>query len=212
MHTHIYVHGSFSFAGLKVHKTECALLSHSTWLRAGPWVYIDDSYQKVRPLFLRPSLVCMYKHMVCCVTRQTCLLCHTSDMSAVSQSRHVCHVTQQTCLLCHTADKSAASHSRHVCYVTQQTFLLCPTADLFAMSYSRHVCCVTQQTFLLCHTTDMSAVSHSRPADMSAVSHSRHVCCSVACTGSLPTSKVTQPTALSVPGPGRQDPEWTRVL
>ena len=46
------------------------------------------------------------------VLEQTCLLCHTADMSAASHSRHVCCVTQQTCLLCHAADMLAVSHSR----------------------------------------------------------------------------------------------------
>ena len=43
----------------------------------------DDSYQKARPLSLRPSLACMY-------TLTHSLLCLTADMSAVSHSRHVC--------------------------------------------------------------------------------------------------------------------------
>ena len=67
-----------------------------------------------------------------CVTQQTCPLCHTSDMSAVSR---------------HTADMSAVSHSRHVCVspstpvcgVTQQTCLLHDTASMFAASHSRCV-------------------------------------------------------------------------
>ena len=33
----------------------------------------------------------------------------TADMFAVSRSRRVCNVTQQTCLLCHTADMSVVS-------------------------------------------------------------------------------------------------------
>ena len=33
--------------------------------------------------------------------------------SAVKHSRHVCCLTHQTCLLCDTADISAVSHSRH---------------------------------------------------------------------------------------------------
>ena len=33
---------------------------------------------------------------------QTCLLCHTADMSVVSRSQHVCCVTQQTCHVSHT--------------------------------------------------------------------------------------------------------------
>ena len=41
--------------------------------------------------------------------QQTCLLCHTADMSAVCHSRHVCCATQQTRLLYHTADMSAVS-------------------------------------------------------------------------------------------------------
>ena len=53
------------------------------------------------------------------VTQQIYPLRHTEDVSAVvSRNRQVCCVTQQTCLLCHTADipchMSAVSHSRHV--------------------------------------------------------------------------------------------------
>ena len=47
---------------------------------------------------------------VCCVTQQTCLLCHTADMSAVSHGRHVCCATQQACLLSHTADTPLKSN------------------------------------------------------------------------------------------------------
>ena len=94
------------------------------------------------------SAVSHSKH-VCCFTQQTCLLCHTADISAFLRSRH--------CLLCRTADVSAVSHRRHVCCVKQQTCLLCDTADMSAASHSRHDCCVAQQ--------------------ISAVSHSRHVCC-----------------------------------
>ena len=74
-------------------------------------------------------------------------------MSAVSRSthsRHVCCVKKQTCLLCETMDMSAVCHSRHVCYVTQQTCLLCNTADMSAVRHSRHICCVTQQTCPSC--------------------------------------------------------------
>ena len=71
------------------------------------------------------------------------------------------HVTQQTCLLCHTADMSALSRSRHVCWVTQLTYLLCHAADVSAVSRSRHVCWVTQLTYLLCHAADMTSVSRS---------------------------------------------------
>ena len=149
------------------------------WTKSNSWVYIDDSYQKARPLSLRPSPACMYA-----LTHS--LLCLTADMSAVSHSRHVCCVTQRACLLCDTADI--------VCCVTQQTLsavshsrqcLLFHTADMSAVSHSRQC--------LLFHTADMSAVSHSRQcllcqtADMSAVSHSsmsaasnsRHVCCDI---------------------------------
>ena len=80
-----------------------------------------------------------------------------------SHSRHVFCVTQQTCLLCHTADMSAVSHSRHVCCDTQQTCLLCHTADMSAASRNRHVCCATQQTCLLRHTAEMSAASGPMP-------------------------------------------------
>ena len=78
-----------------------------------------------------------------------------------SQEGQLCCVTKQTCLLSHTADMSPVSHSRHVCRVAQQTCLLCHTADMSAVSHSRHACCVTQQTCLLYHTGDMSAVSHN---------------------------------------------------
>ena len=74
-----------------------------------------------------PSSALSHSRHACCVTQQTCLLCHAADMSAVSRSRHVCCVTRQTFLLCRTADTSAVPHSRHVCCVT-----------------SRHVCCVAQ--------------------------------------------------------------------
>ena len=37
-------------------------------------------------------------------TQQTRLLCHTTDMSSLSRSRHVCCVTHQTCLLCGTTE------------------------------------------------------------------------------------------------------------
>ena len=58
----------------------------------------------------------------CCVTKQTCLLCQTKDMTAVSQSRHVCLV-------------SVVSYSRHVCCVTHQACLLCQIANMSAMSH-----------------------------------------------------------------------------
>ena len=35
---------------------------------------------------------------------EACLLCRTADMSAVSHSRPVCCITQQTCLLCHLTE------------------------------------------------------------------------------------------------------------
>ena len=89
--------------------------------------------------------------IVCSVTQQTCQLCHTADVSAVSQSRRVCCVTQQTCLLCHTVNMSAVSRNRHVCHVTQQT-CLCDAADMSAVSHSRHVCCGNRLTCLLCDT------------------------------------------------------------
>ena len=44
-----------------------------------------------RGLPLHPSS----RHFPCSVTWQTCLLCHTADMSAVLHSKHVCCVTQQ---------------------------------------------------------------------------------------------------------------------
>ena len=109
----------------------------------------------------RPWLHLSHFRHVCCLPRQTCLLCDTGDMSAVSHSRHVFCVTQQACLLCHAAGMSAVSHGRHFCCVTQQA---CPAvlhSRHVCRVHSRHVCCVTQQTCLLCYTADMSAVSHS---------------------------------------------------
>ena len=90
--------------------------------------------------------------LVCCVTQQTCLLCHTEGMSAVSHMsavghvRHACCGTRQTCLLCRTADMSAVSRNRHDCCLTQR----------------RHVFCAMQQTCPPCHAVDMSAASHSK--------------------------------------------------
>ena len=85
-----------------------------------------------------------------CVTQQTCLLCHTANMSAVSHSM-TCLLyqaaTQQSCLLCRTADMSVVSRSN--------------TAVMSDESESRHVCCVAQQVCLLCPTAGISAVSHS---------------------------------------------------
>ena len=51
----------------------------------------------------------VYAHVL---AQQTCMLCHTADVSTVSHSRHVCCATQQTCLPCHQADMSAVSRSR----------------------------------------------------------------------------------------------------
>ena len=76
-----------------------------------------------------------------------------------------CRVTLQTCLLCHTADMSAASHRRHIYCVTQQTCLLCRTAEMSAVSRNGHVCCVsrgmdfqssfwTPSAFTLCFRND----------------------------------------------------------
>ena len=56
--------------------------------------------------------------------QQTCLLCDTADMFAV---------THQTCRLYDTADMSAVRHSRHVCCATHQTCLLCDAADMSAV-------------------------------------------------------------------------------
>ena len=53
------------------------------------------------------SAVWQSRH-VCCVTQQTCLLCR--------RARHVCCVAEQACPLCDTSDMSAVSQSRHVCY------------------------------------------------------------------------------------------------
>ena len=60
------------------------------------------------------------------ITSYSFQLCDTADRSALWYSKHVCCVIQQTCLLCHTADMSAVRHSR----VTQQTCLLCDRADM----------------------------------------------------------------------------------
>ena len=84
--------------------------------------------------------------MACCVSQQTCLLCHTADMSDVS-------LIVQTRLLVHTADMSGGSRSRHVCGVVQQNVccvarqinLPCDTADMPAVWRNRHVCFVAQQ-------------------------------------------------------------------
>ena len=109
------------------------------------------------------------------VMQQTCLLCHTADMSAVSHSRHVCCVTQQTCLLCHTADMSAVSHSRHVCCVTQQTCLLCHTADMLSCrirNLQRTLMSVYVNTFL--HICLYRHVSHSKLVCLAAHHACRH--------------------------------------
>ena len=47
---------------------------------------------------------------------------------------YVCRVKQQTCLLCHTANMFALSHSKYVCCVTQQTRLRCHTSDMSFVS------------------------------------------------------------------------------
>ena len=74
---------------------------------------------------LSDSFFCFF-----CVTQQTCLLCHTADMSAVTHSRHVCCVTPQTCLLCHMADMSSAV-SRSWMFLKVITFFRLPrTAKL----------------------------------------------------------------------------------
>ena len=54
------------------------------------------------------------------------LLLETTDMSAV---------TQQTYLLCHATDMPAVSHSdsKHVCFVTQPKYLQCDAADMPAV-------------------------------------------------------------------------------
>ena len=119
--------------------------------------------QKGKRIMQACTHACMHARMHACMhvlcrhvsgaTRQTCLLCHTTDVSAVPHSKHVCCVTQQRCLLCRTADMSAVSHSRHV--------LRCHAADISSVSRSRHVCCVAQETCLLCHTADMHACMHA---------------------------------------------------
>ena len=135
------------------------------------------------------------------VALRWCLLCHTANVSGVPHSRHVCCVTWQTWRLCHSANMSDVSQADlSALSYTQQTCLLFRAANMFAVSRTRYICCATQQAFRPCytadisdvpHTQDMSAVSHSRhvscvtkqtcllwdTADLSAVSHSRHVCC-----------------------------------
>ena len=58
------MYGSFSFVGSEAPRTECALLSRSTWGHSGPLVSIDDSYQKARPLSLCAPLLhaCIHSH------------------------------------------------------------------------------------------------------------------------------------------------------
>ena len=113
----------------------------------------------------------------------------TQNHSFVSQAGgHVCCVTEQTCPLCHAADIAALSRSKHVCCVTQQTRLMCHTANMSAMSHSRHVCCVTQQTCLLQHTADMS-LCHTAESSNKVITflsgfreQSRCVCACVLCS------------------------------
>ena len=93
------------------------------------------------------------------LTLQTCLLCGTAGVSAVSRSRLVCHVTQQTCLLCDTADTCAAWRSRHFFCVNQQTCLLCDTADVSAVPH-------TQQTCLLSHVESWAPVDRPRRVNL----------------------------------------------
>ena len=109
-----------------------------------------------------PLLTYMYiwHFLICCLVRnapfsirEQCLIFHTADMSAGSNSKDICSLTQQTGLLCDTADMSAESRCSHVrcvkqqvCCETEQTCLVCHTADMPAVSCSRHACCVTQQT------------------------------------------------------------------
>ena len=45
--------------------------------------------------------------------QQTCLLCDTADMSAVSHSRHVCCATRQACLLCRTTESPQNKQSHN---------------------------------------------------------------------------------------------------
>ena len=70
---------------------------------------VDNSVMGIPPLPRRKTMFLCRKHgeHVCCVRQQTCLLCHTADVSAVSHSGHVCCVTEQTCLLCHAAESPA---------------------------------------------------------------------------------------------------------
>ena len=115
------------------------------------------------------AYTCIYMHTAlshllpcpeCTVWPRQCPLCHTADMSAVSQSRHVCRVTD-------TGDKSAVSDSTHVCCVTHRRHACCSTRCHVSQRTcrlwhtKRHICCGTLQTCLLCDTVDMSAVSHS---------------------------------------------------
>ena len=161
MYIYIMWQDRITFVTVHFMKTP-AIPSRMTQVDPNSWVYIDDFYQKVRPLSLRTPLACTYtlthstadmstvshSRHVRSVTQQTCLLCHTADMS--------CCVTQQTCLLCGAAGMITVLHNRHVCCTTQQTCLLCHTAE--AVSHSRHVCFVAQQTCLLCDTAHMSAL------------------------------------------------------
>ena len=77
----------------------------------------------------------------CCATQQAWRQCDTADISVVwySMTHLLC---QQTCLLCHTGNMSGVSDSRHVCCVLQQTRLLFHAADISAASHSSNVCCV----------------------------------------------------------------------
>ena len=80
----------------------------------GPGSRSTTATRKRAPFILADLLhVCIHIHTVCCVSQQTCLLCHTAEISAVSHRRHVCWVTQRTCLLFPTVHMSVVSQSRH---------------------------------------------------------------------------------------------------
>ena len=72
--------------------------------------------------------------LVCGLTKSTILprVAYLDPSWAIHGSPRS-HMRQQTCLLCETADISAVSQSRHACCVTQQTRLLCRTADMSAV-------------------------------------------------------------------------------
>ena len=161
------IYFSISFVGLKAHKKEAVLsspvpLNFGRQERSGEF---DMGWLSAN-LFSTATAIAPRA-----LTQQTCLLCDTAEMSAVSYSRHVWCVTQLACLLCHTAALPAASHIRRVCHVTPHTLSDVSFGRQCLFSRIRHcllsdaaetVCCVTQQTLpalshgshcMLCHAT-----------------------------------------------------------